>query len=430
MENQNIKPHLDGNKIKEIISELCNNIKEFYIFPEIAEKISNFLLTKLEQNSYQNITDPLMFAKVITNDLHEISKDLHFYFEYDSLMAQELLQQLDADQDESKIDYIEFKKGEKYERYRNFHIIKAKRLPGNIGYIKLNDFPPAEFAGDEIVGALQFLKNSNAFIFDIRNNGGGYSSMVQLIISYFVEPNPKLINNFYERKKDKYYQSWTFPYIPGIRFPEEPIYVVISRRTASAAEEFAYNLKMMERAIIIGETTRGAANPVDLFPIWNRFVIWLPTGHPINPVSNDNWEGKGVSPHYEVPQEKALKEAHMLALQELLKKETDEEIKKMMQFELEYCKVKYNPIKIDIKALQVYQGDYDRSKILIQNNQVFYERANLKRPLITKDNNIFFVDESLRLWFEEENNDKILVVQNRDLETTMRFPKKKTNRQV
>ena len=111
--------------------------------------------------------------------------------------------------------------------------------------------------------------------------------MVQLFISYLVEPSDKLITNIYERHEEKNFQNRVIPYLPGRRLPELPVYVLISPRTASAAEEFAYSLKMMERAVIIGETSRGAANPVNDFPIEKSFVISVPIGRPINPISND-----------------------------------------------------------------------------------------------------------------------------------------------
>ncbi|MFW9973113.1 MAG: S41 family peptidase [Candidatus Odinarchaeota archaeon] len=400
--------------------------KDYYIFPEIAKKVFQFLKSKLKKGLYNGIVDPINFESVVSNDLVKVSNDLHFYFEYNPPLAQSLVQKSDNEKEKSEDEFLELKNRLKFEQYSNFHIIKAERLPGNIGYIKLNDFPPAEFAGEIIIGALQFLANSNGFIFDIRNNGGGYSSMVALIISYFMNPDIKLLNTFYERKKNKYIQSLTLPYIPGKRFPEKPLYVLISSRTASGAEEFAYNLKMMKRATLIGETTRGAANPVDTFPILDKFVIWLPIGRSINPISNNNWEGKGVSPHIKVSQEVALEKAHLLAMQDLLKIERDKDIKEMLEFEFEYCKTKYNQIKIDLKPLQDYQGQYDRYKIFIQDNQLYYERSNLKFPLITRDNETFFADETLKLWFEHQNTEKVLVIKRRDHPNLLRIKRKKS----
>jgi C-terminal processing protease CtpA/Prc len=261
-------------------------------------------------------------------------------------------------------------------------------------------------------------------IFDVRNNGGGYPSMVQLIISYLVGPSSKILNTFYERKKDKYSQTYTLPYVPGKRFFEKPVYVLTSRRTASAAEEFTYNLKMMERAVIIGETTRGAANPIDYFPISEMFVISLPIGKPINPISNENWEGKGVSPDYPVPQEEALKKAHLLALNEIFKSVSDQEKKELLEFELEYCKAKYEGIEIDKKALKDFQGEYEGAKIVIVNDKIIYERKNVKYPLITRDNKTFFANEAVKLLFEVENQKKVLIIHQRNFPGKLKLYKR------
>jgi hypothetical protein len=427
MGRNNLNYSLDDSKIEEMIKELKKKIEENYIFPDMAKEVSQFLSNRLKEGLYNGITDPTNLERIISNDMVEASNDLHFYFEYNPSLAEELIQKSQEDKEDSIDDFTEFKSQLKFEQYRNFHIKAAKRLPGNIGYVKLNDFPPAEYAGDVIINALQFLANCNALIFDIRNNGGGYPSMVALIISYFIEPSTKLLNSFYERNKDKHYQSLALPYIPGKRFLDKPLYILTSRRTASAAEEFTYNLKMMERATIVGEITRGAANTPDLFPIYKKFVIWLPVGRPINPISKDNWEGKGVSPHIKVPQEIALEKAHMLAFQHLLNKEFDEAIKRMLKFEFEYCQTHYHPIKIALKSIQDCQGQYERYKILIEDDQFYYERANLKFPLITRDNKTFFADETLKLWFEEENNEKVLVLERRDFPTVLRLFKTKNN---
>ncbi|UCC18475.1 MAG: S41 family peptidase [Promethearchaeota archaeon] len=414
-------------EIKKIIQELSKKIEAYYIFPEKGEEISQFLLNKLEKSKFYGIIDPVKLARIITNDLVDVSNDLHFYLEYNPSMAQTLKEEEKEDKNGIDDDYLDFKLGLKFEQYKNYYIIKAERLPGNIGYIKLDDFPPSEFAGETIIGAFQFLANSNAFIFDIRNNGGGYPSMVSLIISHLIEPTSKLLTSIYDRKSNKHYQNWTVPYIPGRRFPNNPVYVLTSRRTASGAEEFAYVLKMLERGTIVGETTRGAANPVDIFPILNKFVIWLPIGTPTNPISNDNWEGKGVSPNYEVPQEKALEKAHMLAFDEILKNLDDKEIQRMVQFELEYCKAMYNPINVDLEILKDWEGKYDRYLIIIIDNIAYLERANLRHEIITKDNNIFFTNETTKFWFEEEDNEKILVIERRDFPTPIKLIRVKNN---
>ena len=53
------------------------------------------------------------------------------------------------------------------------------------------------------------------------------------------------------------------------------------------------------------------------------FTAFIPTGQSINPITKTNWEGIGVEPDVKVPVERALVEAHLLALRKLLERERD-----------------------------------------------------------------------------------------------------------
>src|SRR5262249_27539808 len=143
--------------------------------------------------------------------------------------------------------------------------------------------------------------HSRALIFDLRRNGGGSPNMVQLITSYLFDPEIRHLNSFYIRPMDKHIQFWTLPYVPGKRLPTVPVYVLTSGYTFSGAEEFAYNLKQMQRATLIGETTGGGANPGAPFPVHSGLIVFIPGGRAINPITQTNWEGTGVAPDMEVP---------------------------------------------------------------------------------------------------------------------------------
>ena len=107
--------------------------------------------------------------------------------------------------------------------------------------------------------------------------------------------------------------------MPGKRFgATKTVYVLTSKRTFSAAEEFTYNLKNLKRATIVGETTGGGAHPGGPRRINEHFAIWVPSGRAINPISKTNWEGTGVTPDIDVPADHALKVAHIAALNKVL----------------------------------------------------------------------------------------------------------------
>jgi retinol-binding protein 3 len=98
--------------------------------------------------------------------------------------------------------------------------------------------------------------------------------------------------------------------------------VLTSKRTFSGAEEFSYDLKMLKRATIVGETTGGGAHPVAGHRIDDHFMIRVPFARAINPISKTNWEGTGVEPDVKVPAEEALDTATKLAMEQIRKNET------------------------------------------------------------------------------------------------------------
>ena len=101
------------------------------------------------------------------------------------------------------------------------------------------------------------------------------------------------------------------------------MYLLTSRKTFSGAEEFTYNLQNLKRATVIGEVTGGGAHPGDVYKIHPHFGAFIPTGRAINPITGTNWEGTGVIPDIEIPQDQALKTAHVLALKQLLETSDD-----------------------------------------------------------------------------------------------------------
>ena len=122
--------------------------------------------------------------------------------------------------------------------------------------------------------------------------------------------------------------SGPLPYVPGTAVRrQEPVYVLTSSRTFSGGEEFAYNLKNLKRATLIGETTGGGAHPGDGVNVQRPLRIGVPFGRAINPITKTNWEGTGVEPDVKVPAAKALATAHLMALEKRAASVTDPRLK-------------------------------------------------------------------------------------------------------
>ncbi|MGI8922672.1 MAG: S41 family peptidase [Fimbriimonadales bacterium] len=282
-----------------------------YVSPAIAIKMEATIRARQKKGEYDRITSGNEFAKLLTQHLQETSKDKHLRVRCEP-------KGFPAESGGLR-DLARRKETEQFERLVNHGFEKVERLQGNIGYMKFNGFMDPATGGDTVTAAMCFLSNTDAMIIDIRDNGGGSPEMVALICTYFFEDRRHL-NDLYSRPENKTEQYWTLPYVPGKKYIGKDVYILTSNRTFSAAEEFTYNMKTQKRATIIGETTRGGANPGGFERLNENFGMFLPTGRAINPITKTNWEGTGVAPDIAATTDAALKTAHLHASKKLLAK--------------------------------------------------------------------------------------------------------------
>jgi C-terminal processing protease CtpA/Prc len=132
--------------------------------------------------------------------------------------------------------------------------------------------------------------------------------------SYFFNEKPVLLNTFYNRSTDETEEFLTEKNIKGKRLPKTSLYILTSRNTFSAAEAFAYNLKHLDRAIIVGETTRGGANRNKRMSVNTNFTVSIPYIKAIHPITKSNWERIGVIPNIEIASEDAFITAYIEAI--------------------------------------------------------------------------------------------------------------------
>jgi C-terminal processing protease CtpA/Prc len=285
----------------QIINKVLIDINNYYVFPEVAKKIESAIQFKLKKNKYSQINTTAELAKQLTADFEKISHDKHLQIIYS----------------EKELAPIE-KRLTISEELKNIQL-----LNGNVGYLSFNFFAPPEIAAETAAAAINFLTNTDALIIDLRDNHGGDPAMVAFLASYFFGVDPVHLNDFYWRDDNSIHQSWTYPYVPGKRYLNKKVYLLISQQTFSGAEEFAYDLKTLNRATLIGKTTAGGANPSFIYTINKHLSIWIPGGRAINPITKTNWQDTGVKPDIEVAEDQALKTAYLQALQDIMNKTTD-----------------------------------------------------------------------------------------------------------
>lgn len=302
---ENVK--LDSVEQQRVIDGIVKNLKDYYVYPDLAQKMADAVRTNQKRGDYDGITDPDAFAGRLTKDLQGVSHDKHLRVNYSPVKLPP---------DEQKPDSEQEARFRKMLERTNCSFRKVEILPRNIGYLKFNAFPDPTFCGATVVAAMNFLSHVDAIIFDLRENSGGDPKMVAMISSYLFD-KPTHLNDLYDRKEDFTTQYWTLPFVPGPSLADKPAFVLTSKSTFSGAEEFTYNLKNLKRATIVGETTGGGAHPIDGRRIDDHFMIGVPSARAINPISKTNWEGTGVEPDVAVKAADALEKAEELAASKL-----------------------------------------------------------------------------------------------------------------
>ncbi len=296
---------LDAEAKGKVVERIALMLQERYVDPETAVKCTDGLRARLASGGFDAATEPGAFSANLTAALRDASRDAH-------LLVRVRAAATGSAYTPSSLPLRERARPLARDQQRNFGFERVERLAGNVGYLDLRSFARPGFSQGAAISAMGLLAGADAVIFDLRNNEGGSPGMVQFLSSYlFAEPTH--LNTLHFREGDRREEYWTFPDVPGPRLIDVPVFVLTSAKTFSAAEEFSYNLATQKRGTLVGETTRGGANPGGLFAIDATFEMVIPTGRAINPITGTNWEGTGVVPHVQVSAELALEKALVLA---------------------------------------------------------------------------------------------------------------------
>ena len=302
---------IDTTTHAEIVQKLSEKLRACYVFPDIAEQICIRLQKHLGEGDYADITEGEFLAFALTTHMQEVNHDEHLWVRWHPEPLPDYEGQLRLNQ-----EWTEERRQEA--KLDNYGLHKVERLPGNVGYMDIRYLHRPAWGGDTAVAAMNFIADANALIVDLRKCQGGYPGMIALISSYLFGQEPVHLNSIYWRDDDVTQQYWTLPHIPGKRFGDKPVYVLISKNTFSGGEAFAYILKTRQRATVVGEKTDGGAHPGASYRLHSHFQVFIPIGRVIDPITQKDWEGSGVAPDISISPEQALQVAHRLALESII----------------------------------------------------------------------------------------------------------------
>ena len=256
---------------------------------------------------YRSIGDPDQFATEVTRQIRKATGDLHLEVDYSRSPLPAAAAAFSPAQ-EAQFRAVQLA--------ANCGFSDVRILPNSIGYLKLDMFPEVGVCGNTAIAAMKSLGRADALIIDLRDNSGGSPEMVMFLAGWLFD-KPAF---FYNPRENSAASMWTRSPMAGSDLAGKPLYILTSRRTWSAAEHFSYNLKMLHRATIVGETTGGATDVGVFHRIDDHFGIGIRESRVPNPYPAPDWAVNGVSPDVRVPAADALATAEKLAVQQLARR--------------------------------------------------------------------------------------------------------------
>lgn len=295
---------VDAGERSAVIDQVLGKLRESYVREDVARTMDAEIRARETAGSYDGLTDAGQFVQALTRDLQAVSRDKHLVVEFSAEPPASPRPPSEAEAAGQGNPW----------RSQDCLFVNVAVLAGNVGYIKFDAFRPPGKCAETAAAAMSMVTDCDALVIDLRDNAGGDPGMVAFMSSYFFS-QPVHLSDVYERRTNATVESWTLPFVPGRRFIGKPLFVLTSPRTFSGAEEFAYNLQMLKRAVIIGETSGGAAHLALPVPIGAHFRVVVPVARYVNPISRTNWEGKGVKPDIRAREEVAVQAAYRSALE-------------------------------------------------------------------------------------------------------------------
>jgi carboxyl-terminal processing protease len=174
--------------------------------------------------------------------------------------------------------------------------IEARLAPttdgARIGYIFLPTFFDGTIAG-QVRLALQDFGPLDGLILDNRMNGGGSSSVVEPILSYFTSGT---LGHFVTRTESR---PLTVDANPIHNSQSVPLVILIGEDTVSFGEIFSGALQDIGRARLVGQTTLGNVETLHGYRFDDGSRVWIAEERFDPLVSDADWEQDGVRPDVE-----------------------------------------------------------------------------------------------------------------------------------
>ncbi len=262
-----------------------------------------------------------------------------------------------------------------------------KMLDDTMGYIKLRIF--GENTNQEIKAAMEDLegRGAQAYILDLRNNGGGYVNAALGVCSQFLPTGSNVVTIVKKGIANVPYSS-----NPNLR-PKMPVVNLVNKFSASASEITAGALQDHRAGKVIGVKTFGKASVQKIYPLPSGSAMKVTTAHYVTPKGR-NINKMGINPDIIVEEKDSKDTTKKLDLQlEAARNYLKEELKKneiqrvqssafqdtvhvlSLQQQLEYIKNAYGDGAEIVKSVMVYEKGKLYDRVVIRNKDTKEEKT-------------------------------------------------------
>jgi CubicO group peptidase (beta-lactamase class C family) len=288
---------LDDATRRAVVDSVAALLARMYPSADTGRMIGERLRSRERAGAYAALPSVQAFTAAVTDDMRSLNGDRHLSL---GLGRRRRAQPAPGGQPAQRAD--------------DDGIVESRVLEGNVGYLRLSELSGADSAPASLGRKLAALGDIRAMIIDLRGVPGGSGEMANAVISHFTGPDiPSLrVENRMEGTSEV---RRTLAHVDGPRRTEIPLYVLVDRGSASAAEDVPFVLQNLGRATIVGEKTAGAGRNNRFVPVGAGLMASISWTRVSDPRTGREWEAVGIKPDIEVPSADAL-DAALRAAQE------------------------------------------------------------------------------------------------------------------
>lgn len=290
----------------QVLQNLAKQLENNFCSPDAGRQYAEYLNSVDPKND--GTEDDEAFALRVSSGFQSVYKDGHLR-----------LRPPEKNSDNSEHHHVEFPPSIEY----------SDILNEDVGFIRLVHFSPETEELEQLRTLLADMAGVKTLVFDLRGHRGGSTEMLDIIFAAIYKDPIELVYmdtraSVDARGEGVFEDGPTLIRINGpdgvVRrvhkvVPEKAslladakVILLTSSQTASAAEHFAFAIKLTKRGKIVGENTRGAARFGYGTDLGCGFSTFIPVGQTFDPKSGLSWEASGVEPDEKVNPQNALDE--------------------------------------------------------------------------------------------------------------------------